>query len=49
MELGLVEGTILRIVKRAPLGEPTEIKFRGSHLALRLDESADLLVERAEK
>ena len=47
LELGLVTGTVLRIVKRAPLGEPIEIKFRGSHLALRLDEAANVLVTEA--
>lgn len=48
MELGLVEGTTVRLIKRAPFGEPIEVKFRGSHLALRLDEAANVVVEKIE-
>lgn len=34
-ELGLTNGTSLRVVKFAPLGDPMEIKVRGYHLSIR--------------
>jgi ferrous iron transport protein A len=34
-ELGLVDGTPLRVIKYAPLGDPIEIKVRGFYLSLR--------------
>ncbi len=34
-ELGLVPGTQVKLVRRAPLGEPIEISVRGSLIAMR--------------
>ena len=34
-ELGLIDGTPLRVIKFAPLGDPIEIKVRGFYLSLR--------------
>ena len=45
MELGLVPGTILRVVRRAPLGDPLEVEVNGARLALRAVEAAALTVE----
>ncbi|MBL9145915.1 MAG: ferrous iron transport protein A [Verrucomicrobiaceae bacterium] len=39
-ELGLVPGTRVKVVRRAPLGEPIEICVRGSRLAMRNHEAA---------
>lgn len=33
--LGLVPGTILTLIRRAPLGDPAEIKVRGAHFSIR--------------
>lgn len=38
MELGLVPGTRVEIVRRAPLGDPIELSVRGIHLSLRRSE-----------
>jgi len=35
MELGVLEGTPIRFVKSAPLGDPIEVDVRGFHLMLR--------------
>lgn len=43
-ELGLVPGTKVRVVRRAPLGEPIEIVLRGSHVAMRNHEAAEIRV-----
>ena len=45
MEMGLVEGTPLQIIKFAPLGDPIEIAARGYHLTLRKAEAANIVVE----
>ncbi|HQV32965.1 MAG TPA: FeoA family protein [Calditrichia bacterium] len=46
MELGLMSGTPLRLVKSAPLGDPLEIAFRGFHLSIRKDDARAVLVEK---
>ena len=46
LSLGLVPGTRLTLVRRAPLGDPVEIHFRGSRVVLRPDEAGGLLLER---
>ena len=43
MRLGLIPGTLLSLRRRAPLGDPVEIRFRGYSLVLRPAE-ADCLV-----
>jgi ferrous iron transport protein A len=39
MELGLVPGTIVAIVRTAPFGDPLELTVRGVHLSLRRSEA----------
>lgn len=39
MEMGLVPGVNIRVVKSAPFGDPIEIRLRGYSLALRLNEA----------
>jgi Fe2+ transport system protein FeoA len=45
LELGLVPGTPVEAIRRAPLGDPLEITLRGYALSLRANEAA--LVELA--
>ncbi|HVF10063.1 MAG TPA: FeoA family protein [Abditibacteriaceae bacterium] len=45
MEMGLVVGTPLKVLKFAPLGDPMEIVIRGYHLTLRRAEAAGIRVE----
>jgi Fe2+ transport system protein FeoA len=44
-ELGLVPGTQVSIVRRAPLGDPLELSLRGYRLSLRSVEAALIAVE----
>ncbi len=44
MEMGMVPGSTLRVVKRAPLGDPIQICVRNYHLALRRDEARAITV-----
>jgi ferrous iron transport protein A len=40
LEMGLTPTTKLELIRRAPLGDPLEIKVRNFHLSLRRDEAA---------
>jgi ferrous iron transport protein A len=44
MELGLLVGTPIEVIRFAPLGDPLEIKVRGYHLTLRRHEADQILV-----
>ena len=44
MEMGLLVGTRVELVRFAPLGDPVEIKVRGYHLTLRKHEAEQILV-----
>jgi Fe2+ transport system protein FeoA len=44
MEMGLLAGTTIELVRFAPLGDPVEIKLRGYHLSLRKHEAELILV-----
>lgn len=46
MSLGLTPGTGLHVVRRAPLGDPVEIRVRGYHLLLRRDEARGIALQR---
>jgi ferrous iron transport protein A len=39
MEMGIVPGEIVKVIKSAPFGDPMEIKVRGYHLAVRRNEA----------
>ena len=39
LEMGFCNGASVEVVRRAPLGDPTEFRLRGYHLSLR-DEQA---------
>ena len=46
MEMGLTVGSTVEVVRFAPLGDPMELKVRGSHLSLRKAEAAGIRVQR---
>lgn len=45
MEMGLVPGSAVRVVKSAPLGDPIQICVRNYHLALRRSEARAITVD----
>ena len=45
MEMGLLVGTPVELVRFAPLGDPVEIKVRGYNLTLRKHEADQILVK----
>jgi ferrous iron transport protein A len=45
MEMGVIPGVAVRMVKSAPFGDPLEIKVRGYSLALRRNEAESVVLE----
>lgn len=45
MDLGLVRGTTIEVIRRAPLGDPLEVRLRGYMLTLRRSEAEHITVE----
>lgn len=39
MEMGVVPGVSVRVIKSAPFGDPLEVRVRGYHLAMRKSEA----------
>lgn len=44
LEMGLLQGTSVELIRFAPMGDPVEIKVRGYHLSLRRHEADQILV-----
>ncbi len=47
MELGFIPGTPLRLVRRAPLGDPIEVELHGAHVSMRRAEARTVIVRGA--
>ena len=45
MDLGLVRGTPVKVIRVAPLGDPIEVTLRGFMLTLRRAEAEHVVVE----
>jgi Fe2+ transport system protein FeoA len=48
MEMGVVPGVSVRVIKSAPFGDPLEIRVRGYHLAMRKNEADAIEVSESE-
>lgn len=44
VDMGVIKGSHISVVKVAPLGDPVEIKVKGTELALRKNEAAMISV-----
>jgi ferrous iron transport protein A len=47
MEMGLLPGTRVRMVRRVDIGDLVEIEVRGAHLSLRRSEAGEVLLDGA--
>ena len=47
LEMGLTPGVAVRVLGRAPFGDPLELELRGYRLSIRRAEAARVVVERA--
>ena len=45
LEMGLLTGTTVQLVRFAPMGDPVEIKVRGYNLTLRRNEAELIMVQ----
>lgn len=45
LEMGLIPGTSVKLVKVAPLGDPFEIMIRGYELSIRKDDAKLIILE----
>ena len=45
LEMGLLPGTRVEVVRYAPLGDPVEIKVRGYNLSLRKHEAEQVWIQ----
>jgi Fe2+ transport system protein FeoA len=44
LDLGFVKGTVIRVLRRAPLGDPVSYEIRGSRLCLRRSDARQVWV-----
>lgn len=44
LEMGVIPGVVLRVVKAAPFGDPIEVHLRGYSLAIRRSEASSIEV-----
>lgn len=49
LDLGLVPGTVIEVLRKSPLGDPIAYKIRGAMIALRKEESQQILVKEINK
>ena len=45
LEMGLTPNTKVKMIKRAPLGDPIEIQIRNYNLTLRLEDAKNILIK----
>ena len=48
LDMGLIPGVLVTLVKYAPLGDPMEIRIHGYELTIRLDDAARIKVTEAD-
>lgn len=45
LEMGLLVGTAVEVIRYAPLGDPVELKVRGYNLTLRKNEAEQIWIQ----
>ncbi|MTV49127.1 ferrous iron transport protein A [Heliobacillus mobilis] len=45
LDMGLIPGTVVEVLRRSPLGDPTAYRIRGSVIGLRKEEASRIIVE----
>ncbi|MEX2144306.1 MAG: ferrous iron transport protein A [Anaerolineales bacterium] len=45
LDMGVVRGELIEVIRTAPLGDPIEYRIKGYHLSLRKHEARLILVE----
>ena len=44
LDMGILPGVVVEMVRPAPLGDPVDLKVKGYHLSLRKSEAADISI-----
>jgi Fe2+ transport system protein FeoA len=44
LEMGIIRGTTIEVIRFAPMGDPIDIKIRGYHLSLRREEAEGIIL-----
>ena len=47
-DMGVTTGSLVEVVRVAPLGDPIDVKVKGYHLSLRKTEAGDIEVKKFE-
>ena len=46
LDMGLIPGTAVSVIKVAPMGDPLELRLRGYELTIRKDDAAQITVQK---
>lgn len=49
LDMGLIQGTEVTVVKYAPMGDPVEIRIHGYELTIRLEDAKNIEISAAHK
>ena len=49
LEMGLIRGTPIELIRVAPMGDPIEVKVKGYSLSLRREEAESVIVHKTAK
>jgi Fe2+ transport system protein FeoA len=49
LEMGMTKGTTIYVEKYAPLKDPVELIVKGFHISLRVEEAAQITVEKSQQ
>ena len=48
LDMGMVAGSEVELVRKAPLGDPIEFQIKGYHLSIRREEASQIFVQKIE-
>jgi len=48
-DMGVTNGSVIEVIRVAPMGDPIEVKVKDYYLSLRKDEAADIIVHTAQR
>lgn len=46
MDMGMVAGTEIELVRNAPLGDPMDYNIKGYHLSIRKEEASQIFIDK---
>ena len=46
LEMGCLPGNLVRMIQKAPMGDPVYLNINDSHLAIRIETAKEIIVEK---